>query len=144
MTLAHPKPARRGRKPPRPIARGGRPPHQRETPRAAALREGDALWRRLVKARAGGVCERRDLTCCGPLDAHHLFRKKTTPQIRLVLENGVALCRRHHDEAHLNSEAFAEWFRLRNPEAFERLWGHAISRKRVDVFEQVEQLRRAA
>ena len=53
----------------------------------------DDLWSAKVKERAGGKCE-----MCGKdtyIQAHHII-PRTCYATRYDLENGVALCRKHH------------------------------------------------
>lgn len=59
------------------------------------------LWALQVKLRGGHVCEMRDteteVECWGPVDAAHVIGRGRCPRLRLDPENGVALCRSHHD-----------------------------------------------
>lgn len=47
----------------------------------------------------------RDKACviCGStdrLEAHHIIYKKYNPQLSLNVNNGITLCKKHHDETH--------------------------------------------
>jgi len=48
------------------------------------------------RCRIGGDCD-------GPIAAHHVVFKGRDPSRRLDVDNGAALCRRHHDWVHANS-----------------------------------------
>jgi len=70
----------------------------------------DDLWARIVKDRAGNVCER-----CGSVkrvSAHHII-PRTCFTLRHDLENGVALCYYHHiggrNAAHKDALGFSQW-----------------------------------
>ena len=55
-------------------------------------------WRAAVLARDSHLC-----TECGSgcdLEAHHLVRWADAPELRIVVENGVTLCKRCHVAAH--------------------------------------------
>jgi hypothetical protein len=59
-------------------------------------------WSKAVRLLAGDECEIGDratggIQCRGPVDAAHVMGRGRAPHMRLVLENGVALCRAHHD-----------------------------------------------
>lgn len=41
-----------------------------------------------------------EVGCRGRLDAHHIAPKSRFPELRYVVENGITLCRAHHDAAH--------------------------------------------
>jgi len=74
----------------------------------------DELWKQAILKRAGGKCER-----CGStkiVQAHHII-PRTKWRLRYDLENGVALCYRHHiagpDAAHKDAIGFTEWISSR-------------------------------
>ena len=55
-------------------------------------------WSQTVKKNDGHRC-----CICGSqkdLHAHHIFYKSNIPELMLVPNNGVTLCREHHLEAH--------------------------------------------
>ena len=77
------------------------------------LKQCDNLWSSKIKERAGGKCE-----VCGKdkyVQAHHVI-PRTCYALRHDLENGVALCRKHHLYwAHKDALDFTEWVRtIRN------------------------------
>ena len=56
------------------------------------------LWRKAVLSRDGNCCTR-----CGAtkeLHAHHIARWADAPHLRIVVDNGVTLCRECHEEEH--------------------------------------------
>ena len=67
----------------------------------------DDLWCRKVKERASGKCE-----YCGNtkyIQCHHII-PRTNYAVRHDIENGVALCRKHHLYwAHKDTIAFYNW-----------------------------------
>lgn len=71
-----------------------------------------------VKAR-DGYCQR----CGSPeeLEAHHVYPKGRYPDLMLVPENGLTLCRQHHREWHAASRAWRLWWESVFPERAERL-----------------------
>lgn len=73
----------------------------------------DKLWTKKILERAGGKCEK-----CGKdkyIQAHHIIPRTCWP-LRYDLENGVALCVRHHIYwSHKDSLAFNDWIKdIRN------------------------------
>lgn len=48
--------------------------------------------------------------CANELDKpHHLLGKKAWPRYRHDLNNGISLCRKHHDWAHNKPAEFKQW-----------------------------------
>lgn len=96
-----PKPISPGRKPPKRIERHVRPHKHRAGKLAAMKEQADRLWSLLVLRRAGGRCEYPVLGIFGrcpfvATDAAHIF-SRGHENTRLDLENGIALCRQHHE-----------------------------------------------
>lgn len=67
----------------------------------------DELWKRAIKERAQNKCE-----LCGEtfrLQAHHVI-PRTNYSTRYLVENGIALCYKHHIHwAHKDAEDFISW-----------------------------------
>lgn len=64
-----------------------------------------AVWGREVKRRDGNVCQWVDCEFCrnsfgALLDPHHKALRSARADLRLVLDNGVTVCRRRHDWIH--------------------------------------------
>ena len=64
-------------------------------------------WAKGVKERDGYACD-----ICGKVsrsnDAHHLNDKSHFPKMKLLLSNGVTLCKLHHKGE--NKEGFHSWW----------------------------------
>jgi hypothetical protein len=73
----------------------------------------DRLWAQLVKARAGGRCERCETA--GRLEAHHCMGR-TDMRLRFEVRNGVALHHQCHRWAEQFPLEFAEWFVATRPD----------------------------
>jgi len=70
----------------------------------------DELWSKLIRQRAGNKCEYCGKSD-GKIDAHHILSRRHF-SVRWNLENGVALCRYHHQFfAHEDPVAFTEWLK---------------------------------
>ena len=71
----------------------------------------DKLWADAVRKKAGGCCEK-----CGTrkyIQAHHIF-PRTCFSLRYDIENGVALCRKHHLYwAHKDAIDFYNWIKTK-------------------------------
>jgi len=62
----------------------------------------DDLWSNAVKVLAGHKCEMAtllDSPCEGPLESHHIQRRRHK-LTRFLVENGCCTCSRHHAELH--------------------------------------------
>jgi hypothetical protein len=112
-TVAHPKPIKRVRAA-KPLKRSG-PPHRSKRPRRASAKrpsvvKADAAWAKAVREKYGDRCFH--FWCTSPaMDTHHIIGKKAHPRLRYVVENGLAMCREHHNEAHVRPVWFKENFR---------------------------------
>jgi len=54
-------------------------------------------WSKAIKKRDNETCQ----ICDKPADhAHHIFEKSKYPGLALNLNNGIALCKEHHNEIH--------------------------------------------
>lgn len=119
-----PKPTKRGPKPRCPIPRSTRTirrtPVRKRSGKRASVEAADRRWSQAVRALAGGTCAK-----CGSYasDAHHVRSKKAHPGLRWRVENGIALCREHHDAAHADPETFRAWFRFVRSEDAAAIWG---------------------
>lgn len=81
----------------------------------------ESEWKRLVKERAGYICER-----CGRIlngrtaYAHHKLPKWFMPDLSLDLDNGICLCSYCHKQVHGGSGTIKEQDLSEEDEAFER------------------------
>ena len=100
---------------------------------------------RASSARRRGMADRsrewslnvrgRDLRCqicraAGGLEAHHVYPKGTYPDLRFVLDNGLALCPPCHREWHSASTSHRCWWEKWWPERHAVIRG-LISARRV-------------
>ena len=115
---------------PKPIPDVPEPKLRRPTERSKANMRARAEWAAKVKARAGDRCQlfgqfdERTLGCSGPIDAAHVIGRGRRPRLVLDLENGIALCRRHHDlldRTRWFKPHFRAWFDVVFPGRMERL-----------------------
>jgi hypothetical protein len=62
------------------------------------------------------------------VQAHHLLPKERYPDLKLVTENGIPLCARHHKfgrlSAHRNPIWFAVWLKAKHP----KVWDWVIAK----------------
>ncbi len=75
-------------------------------------------WREEVFERARFYCEGDTIgsSRCPqePTEAHHVvFRSHLSPRALWIVENGIALCKKHHDECHASHNAILPKARLR-------------------------------
>lgn len=111
-----PKPSKRGPKPKKRIAR--HVPVKRVSSRKAETVKADAEWSAAVKAKQDGFCA---LCLQAATDAHHVIGKKAHPCLRYDPDNGIALCRRHHETVHAEPKWFKERFARWYPHSWARL-----------------------
>ena len=78
----------------------------KKKPSAASLH---AAWSKQVRERDGYRCQ---YPACGIYrrenHAHHIANKKQRPDLKYDVDNGVCLCREHHDWAHAHPIDAAE------------------------------------
>jgi len=94
------------------------------------LKEARKLRKKLDKEWADKIKE-RDKSCiiCGSkkrLNAHHLIPREVK-EFRYDLDNGVALCPKHHKysykiSAHKNSIAFIKWMKINRPKQLKKVF----------------------
>lgn len=103
----------------KPLSRRTRLAQRSARPGPACLRLLDRAWRQAVYDRDGHRCQLIGVnghTCSGTgLDAHHIKSKAAFPELRHVVKNGIALCRKAHCWAHDDPTGFAKLFPERMP-----------------------------
>jgi hypothetical protein len=67
-------------------------------------------WRNLVYKRDGFKCQWPDCIMKQKLNAHHIKNWAQFPGLRFVVENGLTLCRYHHDMIKGMEEIYAPTF----------------------------------
>lgn len=89
----------------------GKPLAQRSA-KAAGRADADRAWAEAVWARDRGECQAERLVpeveCQGRRDPHHIRPKGVYPELRHDVDNGVTLCRAHHDWVHFQEPARAK------------------------------------
>lgn len=94
---------------------GGRPIRRRKP--SAVKKSCDALWSKLVKARAGERCERCGAVPEDPRGFHaHHVDGRNNHRLRYDVRNGVALCAACHRWGHDHPLLYAKWFSEHRPE----------------------------
>ena len=87
------------------------------SPRKSDRRHDDQAWSEAVWMRDRGICQAGptgdpakmvpEVECGGRRDPHHIFPKGAHPHLRHDVDNGITLCRRHHDWVHFQNPAEA-------------------------------------
>jgi len=84
-------------------------------------------WGREVKKRDVNKCQWSSFGPCATgdsrIDPHHIAPRGRRPDLKYVPENGISLCRTHHDWCHDNPVA-AEKFGLLSSETYEKSMKH--------------------
>jgi hypothetical protein len=55
-----------------------------------------SVWSQGVKNRDGWKCQISNSDCSGRLEAHHILSWRDFPELRFIINNGIALCHAHH------------------------------------------------
>jgi hypothetical protein len=140
------KPRRKIARNTKPIPRKTRPKVLRTTLRAITRRVALAAWAVAVKERAEMRCELRTTAgaicegqlallppCGGRLESHHHYRKGPHPRLELDPDNGIALCKTHHDWTDTpEGRLFMPlWLESKDPERWRRLTEKAQRESRL-------------
>ena len=110
-------------------AQGGQPARSRLNQQSKARSDQklkDAAWSAIVWARDRGECQAGphgpaakrvpEVACRGRRDPHHIFPKGKYPELRHDPDNGVTLCRAHHDFCHFGNPDKARELGLKGTE----------------------------
>jgi len=89
------------------LAHLGKPSHRKFQDRTklkrslnSKIRQSSAYkdWHLSVKKRDGWKCMVADNFCNGRVESHHIYVWKDYPDKRYDIENGITLCRKHHQD----------------------------------------------
>lgn len=67
-------------------------------------------WRKAVYKRDGFKCQWPNCTKTTRLNAHHIKNWANFPGLRFLVDNGITLCRYHHDMIKGMEESYAASF----------------------------------
>jgi predicted restriction endonuclease len=67
-------------------------------------------WRKQVKKLDNHTCQWPGCNMKKQLQVHHIKRWSDFPGLRFHPQNGITLCRKHHDFIKNNEDAYAETF----------------------------------
>lgn len=67
-------------------------------------------WRQKVRARDKHMCAWPNCKCRKKLQVHHIKRWATVPAMKYDVNNGITLCKEHHDLTKGREESFEPVF----------------------------------
>lgn len=67
-------------------------------------------WRTAVRKRDNGICKWPNCNSKKKIHAHHIMRWSDYPSLRYDINNGICLCKIHHDMIKNNEEAYIGLF----------------------------------
>lgn len=67
-------------------------------------------WRMSVYKRDGFKCRIANKECSGQLEAHHILRWSSYPELRYELNNGITLCLAHHPRKRSEEAKLSPYF----------------------------------
>ena len=67
-------------------------------------------WRKNIKKRDNHTCQWPGCICKNKLHAHHINKWSDFPGLRYNIDNGITLCKTHHDLIKDNEENYAPFF----------------------------------
>jgi len=68
------------------------------------------IWRKQIYSRDNFVCQWPNCNNKQRLNAHHIYKWSDFPGLRFSLNNGITLCKRHHDLIKNNEDSYSEFF----------------------------------
>jgi predicted restriction endonuclease len=67
-------------------------------------------WRKKIYARDKHSCQWPGCNKRKSLQAHHILKWSEFPGLRFHIDNGITLCRTHHESIKNNEEAYINFF----------------------------------
>ena len=67
-------------------------------------------WRKKIYARDNHKCQWPNCTNTKKLQAHHIYRWSDFPGLRYHPQNGITICRLHHQFIKDNEDSYREFF----------------------------------
>lgn len=67
-------------------------------------------WTRAVKNRDNWKCKISNGDCSGRLEAHHILGWSSHPELRYLINNGIALCHFHHPKKREDEKRLSPYF----------------------------------
>lgn len=67
-------------------------------------------WRQLIKKRDNNTCQWPNCNSKKKIHAHHIQKWADFPGLRYHPQNGICLCKTHHDLIKDNEENYASFF----------------------------------
>lgn len=67
-------------------------------------------WRQKIYARDKHTCQWQGCKNKRPIQAHHILKWSEYPGLRFHPDNGITLCKQHHEFIKNNEEAYINYF----------------------------------
>lgn len=67
-------------------------------------------WRKLIKTRDNNTCQWPGCKSRKKIHAHHIYKWADFPGLRYHPQNGICLCKIHHDFIKNNEESYCSFF----------------------------------
>jgi len=67
-------------------------------------------WRKFIKKRDNYTCQWPNCYSKSKIHAHHILKWADFPGLRYNTQNGIAICKMHHDLIKNNEENYAPFF----------------------------------
>lgn len=67
-------------------------------------------WRKSIYSRDKFCCQWPGCTSKKKLNAHHIHKWANFPGLRFHIDNGITLCKLHHDSINGNEDYYIEFF----------------------------------
>jgi len=67
-------------------------------------------WRQKVRQRDHGICQWPNCKSSKKLHVHHINKWASNAHLRYDINNGITLCKAHHDMVKNNEDSYIEFF----------------------------------